>query len=103
MRRLQAAGVISAPVSDGRDLVEDPHLNARGFWADLDHPDAGRKRYPGNPIKLSETPLTYRFAAPCLGEHNDEVLRGLLGMADSEVAALRADGVVVEQPPDPPE
>ena len=103
MERLQARGVIAAQVSDGRDLVEDPQLEARAFWAELDHPDVGRRRYPGNPIKLSETPVTYRFGAPCLGQHNEEVLGGLLGMSSAELAELQEAGVIAEEPPEGPE
>ena len=99
MERLQARGVIAAQVSDGRDLVEDPQLEARSFWAELDHADVGLRRYPGNPIKLSETPVTYRRAAPGLGEHNDEIYGGLLGLSEAELAGLRVDGVIADQPP----
>lgn len=102
MARLQGEGVIAAQVSDGRDLVEDPHLAARGFWAELDHADVGPMRYPGNAIRLSETPVTYRVAAPLLGEHNAEILRSL-GVSDDEMAALEAEGVVTRTPPEMPE
>ena len=102
MQRLQARGVIAAQVSDARDLVEDPQLDARAFWAELDHPDVGPRRYPGNPIRLSETPVTYRFAAPGLGQHNDEIFGGLLGMSDAELSELRDAGVIVDQPPEAP-
>ncbi len=98
-RLLQARGIIAAPVSDGRDLVEDPHLEARGFWSEMDHADVGLRRYPGNPIKLSETPVTYRLPPPGFGEHNDEIYGGLLGMPGEELAALRQAGVIVDTPP----
>lgn len=64
---LQEEGVIAAPVRDGRDLVEGPHLHTRGFCAEMDHPDVGRRRYPGSRIKLSETPGTYCHPLPGLG------------------------------------
>jgi len=99
MARLQAAGVIAAIVSDARDLVEDEQLAERGFWAELDHPDVGLRRYPGNGIRLDLTPVTFRRTAPTLGQHNDEVLGGLLGRDAEELAALRADGVIAEVPP----
>ena len=99
MQRLQARGVIAAQVSDGRDLVEDPQLEARGFWAEVDQPDVGRRRYPGNPIKLSETPITYRRAAPQLGQHNDEVFAELVGKSSKELAHLLEEGVIADAPP----
>lgn len=103
MALLQSRGVIAAQVSDGRDLVEDPQLAAREFWAELDHPDVGPMRYPGNPIRLSETPITYRRAAPCLGEHNTEILAGRLDLGSDEIAQLEADGVIAREPPPPPD
>ena len=102
MERLQACGVIAAQVSDARDLVEDPHLAARGFWVELDQLDVGPRRYPGNPIRLSETPVTYRRPAPGLGEHNDEVLGGLLGLPAATLKSLREAGAVADEPPEMP-
>jgi crotonobetainyl-CoA:carnitine CoA-transferase CaiB-like acyl-CoA transferase len=101
--RLQSRGVIAAPVSDARDLVEDPHLDARGFWAEADHADTGRRRYPGNPIRFSATPGAYRLPPPGLGEHNRDIYLGLLGMSEEELVALIRDRVIVEAPPATPE
>ena len=92
--------MIAAIVADARDLVEDEQLNERGFWAELDHPDVGRRRYPGNAVRLDVTPVSYRRTAPTLGQHNDEILGGELGLSVSELAALRAGGVITELPPD---
>jgi crotonobetainyl-CoA:carnitine CoA-transferase CaiB-like acyl-CoA transferase len=47
-----------------------------------------------SPMRFSDTPLEYRLAPPLLGEHTEEVLRGLLGKSDAEIARLRADGAV---------
>ena len=99
MERLQVRGVIAALVSDGRDLVEDPHLAARDFWAEVDQPEVGRRRYPGNPITLSETPVVHRRGAPMLGEHNAEVFGGLLGLSVAELEGLQDDGVIADEPP----
>jgi crotonobetainyl-CoA:carnitine CoA-transferase CaiB-like acyl-CoA transferase len=103
MTRLQARGVIAARVSDARDLVEDPQLEARDFWAEMDHADTGRRRYPGSPMRFSETPSAYRLPPPGFGEHNQEVYIGLLGMPPEALAELIAARVVVEQPPAGPE
>ncbi|MFQ5382322.1 MAG: CoA transferase, partial [Dehalococcoidia bacterium] len=99
MERLPARGVIAARVSDARDLCEDPQLEARGWWAEHDHVDAGRRGYPGLPIRLSETPATYRLPPPGLGEHNDAVYGGLLGLTKDELAALREKRVIADLPP----
>ncbi len=98
--RLQRGGVTAAPVADARDLVEDPFLEARGFWVCLDHREVGRRRYPGLPIHLSATPARFRLGAPCLGEHNREVLMETLGFPASRVDALERDGVLRETPPE---
>ena len=98
MRELQASGVIACPTSDARALVEDPQLAARGFWADLTHPDAGRHLEPGLAIHFSDTPASYRRPAPCLGEHNAEVLRELLDLSPAELDALRESGTLVDAP-----
>ena len=99
VQRLQGAGVISALVADARDLLENEQLAARSFWAELVDRDAGFLRYPGCPIRLSETPVTYRRPAPGLGEHNHELLRDLLGMAADKIAALEASRVLADRPP----
>ena len=99
MLKLQAAGVIAGQLNDGRDLVEDPHLIARDFWAELEHPDVGLTRSPGNPIRFSETPVTFRKAAPELGQDNEAVLAEV-GFSAAEIAELTAAGVVAHEPPE---
>lgn len=102
MRTLQRAGVIAAVVADARDLVEDPQLSARGFWVELDHADVGLRRYPGNPIRLGDTPVTYRRSAPLLGEHNREVLSEWLDYPAERCEALEREAVLADRPPPPP-
>ncbi len=97
---LRRAGITAAPVADARDLVEDPFLEARGFWTDLDHREVGRRRYPGLPIHFSVTGATYRRAAPCLGEHNREVLVEILGFPPSRVDELERAGILRDTPPE---
>ena len=103
MNTLQSRNVLAVQVSDARDLLEDPQLERRAFWAELNHPDVGLRLYPGNPIRLSRTPITYRVAAPGLGEHNDEVFAGLLDMSEEDLEELRRASVIVETPPEIPE
>ena len=98
--RLCRSGVTAAPVADARDLADDSFLEARGFWADVDHPEVGRRRYPGLPIRMSATPPTYRRAAPCLGEHNREVLVEVLGVENTRVDELERAGVLRDTPPE---
>ncbi len=99
IRELQEAGVLAGRVSDARDLCTDPQLAARAFWAESRHPEAGTHSMPGCAIRLDETPVRYRVPAPCLGQHNREVLRELAGYGGSALAALEAAGILVDTPP----
>jgi crotonobetainyl-CoA:carnitine CoA-transferase CaiB-like acyl-CoA transferase len=90
----QARRVPLAPVSTMADLLASDHLKARGFFAVLDHPRAGRLAYPGAPYKFSVTPWDIRRPAPLLGQHTEEVLGTQLGVQASDLNALRARGVV---------
>ena len=61
---------------------------------EVEHPELGKLRTHNTPLKLSRTPAKAERAAPELGEHSEEVLKGLLGMTDEEVARLREEGVI---------
>jgi len=98
MHRLQAAGVPAGAVLDASELMSDPHLNDRDFYWEIDHPEAGRHRYCGFPIKLSGTPARVRRPAPCLGEHNEYVLGEILGMSEKAIADLEARKVISKVP-----
>ena len=71
---LQQHRIPSAPISEMTDLLGHPHLQAREFWEDVDHPVAGRWRFPGAQWKFSGTPWQVGRRAPLLGEHTDEVM-----------------------------
>lgn len=63
-----------APVSTMADLVNSPHLKARGFFAEVRHPKAGKVLMPGAPYVMPASPWVLRTPAPLLGQNNDEVL-----------------------------
>ena len=83
---LQAAGVASAPSFTNADLVEDPHLGARGVFVDVEHPDLGKQRVPGAPWFLSGWDCPVWRHGPLLGQDNDYVLGELLGLPADERA-----------------
>jgi crotonobetainyl-CoA:carnitine CoA-transferase CaiB-like acyl-CoA transferase len=95
---LQQAGVPAGVVVNAEELVNDPQLHARDFFWEIDHPEAGLLRYAGQPVRLSETPACCYRPAPCLGQHNEHILGGLLGLSADELAALRDQGVIGDQP-----
>ena len=69
-------GVIYAP----EEAFEDPHFVARGFQAEVEHPELGRRvRYPGAPYRFEKTPWRLARRAPRLGEHTAEVFAELGG------------------------
>lgn len=87
-----------SPVNTIDQVFEDPHVKARKMRLDMPHPLAGQDAHGGNaplianPVKFSETPVAYRHAPPLMGQHTDEVLREVLGVDDTECAAIKASG-----------
>ena len=92
--RLQTAGVAAMPVMNIADQFADPHLNARETYVEIDHPHAGAEMVYGVPWRFSETPGAVRTPAPLLGQHNEYVLRELLGIDGSRIDDLIAQQVV---------
>ena len=88
------ADVAAAPVYDGRQLLEDEHLAARGTFVEVDDPHLGAIRVQGPVARLSATPARVGRLGPELGADNDEVYGDLLGLRRSERAALADRGVI---------
>jgi formyl-CoA transferase len=93
LARCETAGVPAGPIYTVPEALDDPHARARGMVQELMHPQAGRVKGLGNPVKMSVTPPVLGKAAPALGEDTDAILREL-GLADGEIAALRDARVV---------
>jgi len=96
-----AAGLPAGPINDLGEVFADPQVQYREMAVEVEHPTAGRIRLPGIPVKFAGTPAQIQGAPPRLGEHTDAVLRGVLGLSDAEVAALRAAGAIGERPAAP--
>ena len=80
---------------DPGEVREDPHLNARNYFVDVEHPELGTSiAYAGAPYGLSETPWQIRRRAPLIGEHNEEVYIGELGYTREQLARLKAAGAI---------
>jgi formyl-CoA transferase len=93
MELLAGAGVPCGAVLDSVEVLSNEHLRSRGMLVDVDHPTRGRITMLGSPIHLSASPTEVK-RAPLLGEHNAEVYGRLLGLGETELAALRRDGVL---------
>ncbi|MEW5863437.1 MAG: CaiB/BaiF CoA-transferase family protein [Pseudomonadota bacterium] len=91
---LEAANVPCGPINDMKEVFEDPQVRHRGLRVDMPHPAGSAAPVVASPLRLSKTPVEYRLAPPLLGQHTAEVLKGLLGKSDAEIARLRSAGVV---------
>jgi crotonobetainyl-CoA:carnitine CoA-transferase CaiB-like acyl-CoA transferase len=97
--RLVAAGIPAAPVLGSADNEHLPPLVARRFFETVEHPLVGPVTLPGWPVPLDPGPgRWHRQGAPTLGQDNDAVLGGLLGLSAEELARLRADAVIGDRP-----
>ena len=76
-----------------KEMLEIPHLQGRGFFVEVDHPEIGRVTQPGAPFKMIATPWQVARAAPLLGEHNPEVYSSL-GYSREDLSKLREAGVI---------
>ena len=83
------------PVRSPDEVMEDPHLQDRGFWAEVEYPEVGQKfRHPGPAGIFNGSPWRISRRAPLIGEHNEEVLCGELGLSWAELSVLAEGGVV---------
>jgi crotonobetainyl-CoA:carnitine CoA-transferase CaiB-like acyl-CoA transferase len=97
VEELVAAGVPAATLVDQRNVFGHPQFDARGYFEMVDHPVVGTHPTPGQPYRFRSVDRWIETAAPLLGEHNAEILRGI-GMTDDEIARLEADGVIGTEP-----
>jgi benzylsuccinate CoA-transferase BbsF subunit len=92
--RLQAGGVAAYPVQNCVDIHQDENLEAFDFWHWLEHQHMGPSPYEGLQHRLSRTPGELRSAGPVLGQHNDEIFRGMLGLSSEEIEQLQKENVI---------
>jgi len=101
MERLQGAGIPAGAVFDAKDVNLDRHYRSRGFLETVQYPEErqmGKRVIMGRPWRLSKTPLAVRGPAPALGQHNREVLQGILGYTDEQYANLEQTGIIGDRP-----
>ncbi len=87
--------VFAVPTGTPKDVVESPQTAARGFMRDVEHPELGRSiRYPGPPYRLPESPWNIARRAPLIGEHNEDIYRGALGLSEDDIVHLKNERVI---------
>ena len=93
---LEKANVPCGPVNDLEQVFSDPQVRHRNMVVSLPHALAaeGRVQLIGNPLKLSETPVSYRRGPPILGEHTEEVLGELLGIEGEDLNSLHENAII---------
>jgi crotonobetainyl-CoA:carnitine CoA-transferase CaiB-like acyl-CoA transferase len=91
---LEAAGVPHGPINTLEQVFREPQAIARGLKVEIPHPLAGTVSLVRSPMRFSATPIEHKVPPPLLGQHTEEILRGLLGRSDAEIDKLRADGAV---------
>ena len=88
LERFAAAEIPAAPINTVAEAVSSAQTQARGLIVQLEHPSVGTAKSIANPIRLSATPVSYRLPPPLLGEHTNQILRGL-GYSEEEVIGIR--------------
>lgn len=94
LRIMEGSGMPYAAINDVKSSLEHEHSQAREMVKEVEHPDCGTLKLLNTPVKWSIATPSIRSAPPTLGQHTDEVLTSILGMASSKIKALKSEGVV---------
>jgi crotonobetainyl-CoA:carnitine CoA-transferase CaiB-like acyl-CoA transferase len=87
--------ILFFPITDTKDVKESPQFKAREFFVQAAHPELGQAiTYPGFPVKISDRPYQVQRRAPLIGEHNEEIYIGELGLSREELVQLKANRVI---------
>ncbi len=86
--------VMCGPVNNIEQVVQDPHINGRGMFVDVEHAVQGPLKVVGTPMKFSRTPCRIEKASPELGEHTEEVLAAWAEYSEQEIGELRESGII---------
>jgi crotonobetainyl-CoA:carnitine CoA-transferase CaiB-like acyl-CoA transferase len=94
MAKMQAERVPLTALNPPSAVLNDPHFRERGYFVEVDHPEAGPLPYTREPFRMMASPAVPVQRAPLLGEHTDTVLQHDLGLNAADLDALRRHGVV---------
>jgi len=87
-------GLPCAPIQSIDRVFADPQVQARENVVEVEHPTAGRLKLVAPPLRIPTAPATVRRPPPLLGEHNEEILREVLGYDEAHIEALKRDGLI---------
>ncbi|EHJ60697.1 acyl-CoA transferase/carnitine dehydratase [Novosphingobium pentaromativorans US6-1] len=92
--KLQAAGIMCAPINTMAEALEEPQVKHRGVVIEIEHPRAGPVPIIANPMRMSGTPIPTPRISPDVGQHTDEVLQAVLDKSSEDIEALRRNGAI---------
>ena len=92
--RLKAGRVPAAPVRTAPEVMHDKHMHERGMLVEVEHPELGTITVPTSPLRLHGLPPAPSRPSPKVGQHNDEIYGGWLGLGAEEIAALKEAGAI---------
>ena len=101
MHSLQGVGIPAGPVLNSKDVHYDPQFKSRGFLERVDYPkerQMGSRLFIGRPYKFSNSPLAIQGPSPTFGQHNEDILQGLLGVNGETYESLVKDAVIATVP-----
>ena len=90
---LENAGVGCGPINDLAQALADPQVRHRRMQMEVPHPLSGTTPLIATPMRFSDATIDHQ-APPTLGQHNQEILQGLLGLSDPDIADLAARGII---------
>lgn len=94
IEEFEQVGIACGPVNNIEQVANDPQIAVRDMIINIDHPKSGKLKVVNTPFKFSKTPCRVQRGAPDLGEHTEEILRGLLRMNKQDVDRLKESGIV---------
>jgi len=96
LTELEKQKIGCGPINTLSEVFSDPHVKAREMFVQMEHKETGKAplKLIANPIKMEQTPPTYRMAPPLLGEHTDEILSEKIGLSKSEIINLKDKGII---------
>jgi formyl-CoA transferase len=93
LQQLNRHNIPCGPILSPKEIIEDESLAANDMIVEVEHPERGTFTTVGNPLKLSDSPTTIT-TPPLLGQHNEDIYIGELGLGDEELRLLRSGGVI---------